>query len=148
MRKKRKNEKKSEKIPVYREKVSHGNYLVRIGFDIFYSLFSRDGGNLLFESFNGREEFEDHHEDEEESREDDGVHVVLDADECSEGVADAGKCDDDSHAAPDDEAYEELEYCLTALILEIIGDALIEHEGGDDEDDDLIECEGHKTINS
>jgi hypothetical protein len=34
------------------------------------------------------------------------------------------------------------------LILEIIGDALVEHEGGNDEDDYLIECERHKTINS
>jgi len=30
------------------------------------------------------------------------------------------------------------------LVLEVIGDALIEHKGGHGEDDDLIEGEGHK----
>ena len=113
--------------------------------DFFNGFLSRDGGDLLFESFDGGEELEDHHEDEEESGEDDGIHIALDADDFREGITDAGEGDDDSHAAPDDEAHEELEHGLPALILPIIGDALIEHEGSDDEDDDLIEGEGHRS---
>ena len=105
---------------------------------------SGDGRDLLFEALDGGEELEDHHEDEEESREDDGVHVVLDANEIGEGIADIREGDDDSHAAPDDDARDELEHRLPALILEIIGDALVQHEAGDDEDDYLIECEGHR----
>ena len=118
--------------------------LMWIGFDVLYSLVSRDGRDLLFESFNGGEEFEYHHEDEEKSREDDGIDVVLDADESRERISDMRESDDDRHTTPDDNANGKFEDCLSVLIFEIICDALVQHEAGDDEDDDLIECERHR----
>lgn len=121
---------------------------MRVYLDIFDCLIAGDGGNLLFESFDGGEEFEDHHEDEEKSREDDGIDISLDADDFRERIADTREGDDDCHATPDDDADGELDDGLTALVLEVLHDALREHEEGDGEDDDLIECERHKTINS
>lgn len=103
----------------------------------------RDGRDLLFEALDGGEELENHHEDEEESCENDGIDITLDADDFREGIADARESHDDRHATPDNDADSQFDNGLTALMLEIIDDALGEHEEGDSKDDDLIECEGH-----
>ncbi len=117
---------------------------VRVYLDIFDCLIAGDGGDLLFESFDGGEEFEDHHEDEEKSREDDRIDISLDADHGSEGITDGWECHDECHTSPDDDADGELGDGLTTLVLEILSDTLREHEEGDSENDDLIECERHR----
>lgn len=55
------------------------------------SLLSGDFGNVLFEAFYRREELEYHEEYEEESGEDDGVHIALQPDEVGDEVGEIGE---------------------------------------------------------
>jgi hypothetical protein len=100
----------------------------------------------LLETLDGGEELEDHQEDKEESGQDDSVYVVLDTDQTRYGVADIRERYDDSHPAPDDDAYGELEECLATLMLEKILGPLTYHNEGEYDDDDLIECERHSCF--
>lgn len=94
---------------------------------------------MLLESLDGREEFEDHEEDEDEAGQDDGVDVSLDADDIRKGVTEVGEEDDSDHTTPDDEADAELEEGLVVFAFEKVADSLIQHESRQNEDDDLVE---------
>lgn len=108
-------------------------------------MIANDNGYLLFQSFDGGEQFEDHQKDEEEAGQDDGIDVAFDADKTSQSIADIRKCYDNCHTAPDKDADSKLEECLATFALEIMFDTLTDHQEGEDQDDDLIEGEGHRV---
>lgn len=96
---------------------------------------------MLFQSFDSGEEFEDHEEDQDEAGQDDGVDVALDTDDGSEDVTEIREEDDRGHATPDDDADAELEDSLVVLALQEVAYALVEHDTGQDQDNDLIQLE-------
>ena len=108
------------------------------------SIFPREDGDLLFEAFNGGEEFEDHEEDEEKSGEDDGVDIVFNADNVSKNSRETGEGGDGGHATPDDEPDRVFENSLAVFAAKEIVRAFVDHEGGDEKDDELVEV--HRVL--
>ena len=100
----------------------------------------------MFEAFDGREELEDHQEDENESGKNRGVDIVLDADDFSGKIGKIWEDDDGGHSAPDDDSNEELDEGLIVSSSEIVLPSLMDHEDGDDPDDNLVELEFHSRF--
>jgi hypothetical protein len=100
----------------------------------------------LFEAFDGREEFENHQENEDESGKDRGIDIVLYTDDAGGEIREAREDDDRGHSAPDDDSDEEFNEGLIVPSSEIVLPSLMDHEDGDDSDDDLIEFEFHKCV--
>lgn len=95
----------------------------------------------MLESFDGRQELEDHEEDEDEAGEDDRVDVSLDADEFGEYVAEIREKHDGRHTTPNDDPDAELQDGLMVFASHVVADTLVEHEAGENENDDLVEME-------
>lgn len=63
----------------------------------------------MFETLDGREEFEDHEEDQDEAGQDDGIDVTLNTDNFGESITEIREEYNGSHATPDDDASDEFE---------------------------------------
>ena len=103
----------------------------------------------MLEAFDSGEELEDHEKDQDETSEDNGVDIALDADKFGEYVAEIREKYDGRHTTPDDESDAELQDRLMVLAFEIIVHTLIEHEACENEDDDLVELkctEVHRLV--
>jgi len=103
---------------------------------------------LLFQPFNGGEEFEDHQENQDEAGEDDGVDVTLHADQFGDGVGEVGVSGDNGHSAPNDDPDQKFQDCLVVFTFQKIHRALKNHHGGNENDGDLVEVKGkiHRFI--
>ena len=99
----------------------------------------------MFEAFDGGEELENHQEDEDESSQNTSVDIVLDTDDAGGEIREAWEDDDRGHSAPDDDSDKELEEGLVVPSSEIVFPSLMNHEDGDDSDDDRIEFEFHSA---
>lgn len=102
------------------------------------SVFSCKDGYLLFKAFDSGEKLENHKKHQDEAGEYDGIDVSFYADDIGENIAEIRKEDDSDHASPDNDADTELEDGLVVFAFEKVVDALIEHESGEDEDDNLV----------
>ena len=118
----------------------HGNGCLGV-FSVNFGegVFSRKDGYLLFKAFDSGEQFENHKKHQNEAGEYDGIDVSLDPDDVSENVTEVRKKNDSSHTTPHHESDTKFEDGLMILSFKIVIYTLVEHESGDDEDDDLVE---------
>lgn len=110
-------------------------------FQFLQGVFTGEERYLLLETFNSGEELEDHEKNEDKSGEDNGIDIALDTDQLCKYVAEIGKQNNGCHTTPDDDSDPELQDGLMIFSFQVIVYALIEHETGENEDDDLIELE-------
>ncbi|MDQ1284106.1 MAG: hypothetical protein QG620_454 [Patescibacteria group bacterium] len=97
---------------------------------------------MLFQAFDGGEEFEDHKKNQDKSGEDDGIDVALHTNKLSNIIGKAGIDSHDSHSAPNDNPNKEFQECLSFFPSDEIFAALKNHHAGDEDDGYLVEMKG------
>ncbi len=103
---------------------------------------------MLFQPFDGAEEFEDHQENQDEAGENDGVDVALHPDKFGDGVGKVGIDGDNGHPAPNDDPDQKFQDRLVIFAPHKIHRALKNHHSGDENDGDLVEVERvHRILN-
>lgn len=117
----------------------HGNGCLGV-FSVNFGegVFSRKDGYLLFEAFDSGEQFENHEKHQDEAGKYDSVDISFYADDIGENITEVRKKNDGDHTSPDNDADTEFEDGLVVFPFEKVADALIEHESGEDEDDNLV----------
>lgn len=108
-------------------------------FNFLEGVIAGEERHLLLEPLDGGEELEDHEKDQDEAGQDDSVDIALDADEFGQSIAEIWEEYNERHTTPNDHADAELQDGLMVFTFQIIAHTLIEHERGEDENDDLIE---------
>lgn len=117
----------------------HGNGCLGV-FSVNFGegVFSRKDGYLLFKAFDSGEQFENHKKHQNEAGEYDSIDISFYSDDIGENITEIRKKNDGDHASPDNDADTEFEDGLVVFPFEKVADALIEHEPGEDEDDNLV----------
>lgn len=109
------------------------------GHDISQGIFTGEKRDLLLETLNRGEKFEDHQKNKNETSQDDGVDVAFDANKLGEVVREGWKHDNNRHPTPNKRSGAELHQSLSGLMAHEFLHAFIEHVDGDEENDELVD---------
>lgn len=110
-------------------------------FHLLYRIISGYFRDLLFQSFNGGEEAEDHQKNQDKTGQDDCVDVSFYSDNFSYLVWNRREKGDYSHSAPDCKTKQEFVKSLAGFSFGEFIKALDDHYSGEYDNQDLIEME-------